>query len=173
MTTTETGTQTLGTLLGKHLYGGDCIALIGELGTGKTCLVKGIALGLEVPQETCVRSPTFVLLHTYLGRSPLFHVDLYRIANSSEIEDLDYREILYGQGVAVVEWAEKILGYLPNEHLRIYFNHRDEETREIRLIPFGNHYELLLEELDKDLERLCSGSGFPQIPCNLLSRISS
>jgi tRNA threonylcarbamoyladenosine biosynthesis protein TsaE len=151
ITRTEKGTQQLGTLLGKHLQDGDCIALIGELGTGKTCLVKGIATGLDVPRATCVRSPTFVLLHTYRGRYTLFHVDLYRFADSSEIEDLGYREIFYGQGVTVVEWADKIPTYLPGEHLKIYLNHGDEETRKICLVPSGSRYESILKILYEEL----------------------
>ena len=146
------GTQGLGALLGNHLQQGDLLALIGELGSGKTTLVKGIALGMEVPSETYVRSPTFVLLHTYQGRHPLFHLDLYRINDSREIEDLGYREIFYGKGVTVVEWAEKARGYLPREHMKVYLAHRDEATREIRFVPCGSRYESLLLACGKDLK---------------------
>jgi tRNA threonylcarbamoyladenosine biosynthesis protein TsaE len=119
----------LGTILGK----GDLVALTGELGAGKTCLAQGIAQGLEVPQESYVRSPSFVILNVHQGRSVLYHLDLYRIQGPAELEDLGYREIFYGEGVTVIEWAERITDLLPENHLRIRIGLQDETGRWITM----------------------------------------
>jgi tRNA threonylcarbamoyladenosine biosynthesis protein TsaE len=104
-------TLDLGRKLAASLKGGEVIALSGALGAGKTCLVKGIALGLGI--EEPVTSPTFTIIQEYEGRIPLYHVDLYRITDSAQLEDLGIEEYLYGKGVTVIEWAEKAAPLLP------------------------------------------------------------
>ncbi len=130
-------TMDLGRRLGRLLVPGDVVALVGDLGAGKTCLVKGIAQGLDVPESSCVRSPSFTILNIHTGRCDLYHLDLYRIRISAELEDLGYREIFYGEGVTVIEWADKIMGLLPPDHLRVSLEIRNETVRTITLEGIG------------------------------------
>lgn len=107
------------------------VALIGELGAGKTTLTKGIARGLEVPD--LVHSPTFTLIHEHKGRLPVYHFDLYRLDTIEQIEDLGYEDYFCGPGVTIVEWAEKIQALLPEDHLEIRITGEDEvRTFELR-----------------------------------------
>jgi len=131
-------TLEVGRRLGSLLGGGDLVALVGDLGAGKTCLVQGIARGLDVPESSYVRSPSFVILNVHPGRCDLNHMDLYRIHSPAELEDLGYREIFYGEGVTVIEWADKIKGLLPEEHLRISLDFRSETERVITLESIGD-----------------------------------
>jgi tRNA threonylcarbamoyladenosine biosynthesis protein TsaE len=104
-------TAELGRKLGGLLLAGDLICLIGELGAGKTSFAQGVARGLGV--EGQVRSPSFTLIHEYYGRLPLYHLDLYRLNDPSELEDLGYEEYFYGDGVALVEWADRVRFFSP------------------------------------------------------------
>ncbi len=131
-------TRALGRHLGNLLGAGDVVALVGDLGAGKTCLVQGIARGLDVPDSSCVRSPSFVILNIHPGRCDLFHLDLYRIQSPAELEDLGTREIFYGEGVTVIEWADKIEGLLPEGHLRISLDFRSEMERVVTLEGVGD-----------------------------------
>ena len=130
-------TLEVGRCLGRLLVSGDLVALVGDLGAGKTCLVQGIAGGLDVPESSYVRSPTFVILNVHSGRCELNHLDLYRIHSPAELEDLGYREIFYGEGVTVIEWADRIEGLLPEVHLRVSLDFRSEEERVITLEGIG------------------------------------
>jgi len=110
----------LGEKIGKNAKAGDVILLSGDLGAGKTWLTKGIAKGLEVPENYPVTSPTFVFVHTYPGRIPLHHIDLYRIEKGVDFSLLGLEEYLFGDGVTVVEWAEKLpKSLLPSKFLKI------------------------------------------------------
>jgi tRNA threonylcarbamoyladenosine biosynthesis protein TsaE len=131
-------TLAFGRHLGGLLIAGDLVALVGDLGAGKTCLVQGIAQGLEVPESSYVRSPSFVILNIHPGRCDLNHLDLYRIQSPEELEDLGYREIFYGEGVTAIEWADKIEDLLPETHLRIALDFLDETGRVITLEGVGN-----------------------------------
>ena len=106
-------TQALGTRLGKIARPGDVILLVGKLGAGKTCLTQGIAWGLGIDEYAA--SPSFVLVRELHGRLPLYHVDFYRLENLEEIAELGLDEYFYGQGVSVVEWADKAMELLPPE----------------------------------------------------------
>src|SRR3990170_4836152 len=107
---TENADETIsfGEALGSRLGPGDVVALFGELGSGKTTLTKGIARGAGVAAE--VFSPTFTLIHEHPGRVPFYHVDLYRLTGQEDVEDLGIEEYLYGQGLVVIEWAERAAG---------------------------------------------------------------
>lgn len=133
-------TRAFGRRLGGLLAAGDVVALVGDLGAGKTCLVQGIAQGLEVPESSCVRSPSFVILNVYPGRYELNHLDLYRIESPAELEELGYREIFYGEGVTVIEWADKITDFMPEEHIRISLTFSNETARVIKLEAVGDVY---------------------------------
>ena len=138
-------TQTLGEDVGRLLEVGDIVCLYGELGSGKTVLTKGIARGLGVAPERTVRSPSFMLMQRYQGRVPLYHADLYRLDRPIDIEDIGLREFLGGDGVAVIEWADKIAASLPAERLEITLAHQTEDTRLITITPQGTRYHELLK----------------------------
>jgi len=139
-------THELGERLGRLLQGGEVICLEGELGTGKTCLVQGIAEGMEIDSH-CISSPTFTLHHEYHGRISLHHLDLYRIEHSEEIEKLGLLELLDDEkGVVVIEWAEKVQKLLPEEQLAIRIGWEDENTRRFELHAVGQHYCDLLKQ---------------------------
>ena len=111
-------TLALGEALARRLGAGDCVGLVGDLGAGKTILVRGIARGLGVADERVVCSPTYVLVHEYAGRVPIFHVDLYRLADAAEAGDLGLDEML-AAGVVLIEWADRAEGVLPRPHWRV------------------------------------------------------
>ena len=118
-------------LIGEKLRDGDLLALSGELGSGKTCFTKGLALGLGVSAEYQITSPTFTLINEYPGRCKLYHFDVYRLNGYSELEDLGYEEYLSGDGVVVIEWAEKISKQIPDDSIFINFEYVDENSRKM------------------------------------------
>ncbi len=122
-------TQRIGETLGARLGPGDVVACIGELGTGKTCFLQGLLRGLGVPEP--VTSPTFVLINQYQGRLPVYHVDAYRTESLTEILDLGVEEIVWGDGVTVIEWGEKLLPLLPSHTILVRIRGLGEEPREI------------------------------------------
>jgi tRNA threonylcarbamoyladenosine biosynthesis protein TsaE len=127
-------TLQIGRSLGAGLKGGDCVALKGELGAGKTCLTQGIAKGLGVPDGYAVTSPTFTLINEYPGKeTTLFHLDIYRLTGSEDLEQIGYEEYLTRGGVLVVEWAEKIPDSIPEEALWVTFSYLDENVRKIEM----------------------------------------
>lgn len=140
-------TKNFGKRLGRILRRGDIIALCGGLGSGKTVLVKGIAKGLGVKSHKYVNSPSFVILKEYKGRLPLFHFDIYRLDKLSEFSTVGYAEYFYGQGVSVIEWADKIIDILPKEFLRIDLSIQGENERKILIAPYGERYKILSEKL--------------------------
>lgn len=125
-------TKAFGKHLAKCLKSGDIVCLFGDLGSGKTTLIKGIAAGLNI-SPTKVNSPTFVLMNIYEGRLPLFHFDLYRLENIQGINSIGYDEFLYGGGVSVIEWADRLGEFLPEEYLKIEMEHKKLDERVIRL----------------------------------------
>ncbi|HEX2277692.1 MAG TPA: tRNA (adenosine(37)-N6)-threonylcarbamoyltransferase complex ATPase subunit type 1 TsaE [Candidatus Tectomicrobia bacterium] len=139
-------TERLGEELGQLLAAGDIVCLYGELGTGKTVLSKGLATGLGVAGRETVRSPSFVLIHHYRGRIPVYHADLYRLSGPTDIADIGLRELLGGDGVAIVEWADKLESSLPSERLDISLEHQNEETRLITIQAQGSRYRGLVEQ---------------------------
>ena len=138
-------TRKLGKRIGELAEAGDVVLLVGELGAGKTCLTQGIARGLGIDEK--VVSPTFVLLREYRGRLPLYHIDFYRLDTMEEIASLGLEDYIYGDGVCVVEWAEKGLEIFPDEHLRIDIKYLAPAKRELSLLSVGPGYERLLTGL--------------------------
>jgi tRNA threonylcarbamoyladenosine biosynthesis protein TsaE len=141
-------TQLLGSYLGELAQKADIFLLTGELGTGKTCFVQGIARGLGVKEYAF--SPSFVILREYHGRLPLYHIDFYRLDHIEEIADLGLEEYFYGDGVCVVEWAEKGLQVVPRDNLLITIHYipASEAGRSICLKPKGERYQQLIEQLE-------------------------
>ncbi len=142
-------TYALGRKIGERLTAGSVIALIGELGCGKTLLTRGICAGLSVNLRQ-VNSPTFVIVNEYQGRLPVYHMDLYRlgdIAEGFEIGILDYLARAES-GVIVVEWGEKILSLLPDESLRVRFHILSARKRRIEFQATGGKFRSLIKGLD-------------------------
>jgi tRNA threonylcarbamoyladenosine biosynthesis protein TsaE len=146
MSRNSVDTEMLGEQVGRLLEAGDIVCLYGELGSGKTVLTKGMARGLGVTPERAVRSPSFVFMHRYQGRVPVYHADLYRLDGPTDLEDIGLREFLGGDGVAVIEWADKLGASLPAERLEITIAHQTAETRMITITPRGARYHQLLEQ---------------------------
>jgi tRNA threonylcarbamoyladenosine biosynthesis protein TsaE len=130
-------TLRIGVLLGQHLANRSVVALTGELGSGKTCLAQGIARGLGVPEDFYVTSPSYALVNEYQGRLRLFHVDLYRVQDKAELEDIGLEEIIGADGVTVIEWADKLVGLLPDERLCVSISIVNEQTRALRIEGYG------------------------------------
>ncbi|WP_459503880.1 tRNA (adenosine(37)-N6)-threonylcarbamoyltransferase complex ATPase subunit type 1 TsaE [Bacillus sp. C1] len=145
-TTSSEETQNLSERLGHIVKKQDVLILEGDLGAGKTTFTKGLAKGLGV--KRVVNSPTFNIIKEYKGRLPLYHMDVYRLAESEE--DLGFDEYFYGEGITVVEWAHLIESFLPNETLKISLFHTGDNTRKIVLEPSGERYIRLCEELLQD-----------------------
>jgi tRNA threonylcarbamoyladenosine biosynthesis protein TsaE len=122
-------TQAVGERLGARLRAGDVVACIGELGAGKTCFLQGLARGLGV--EADVTSPTFVLVNQYQGRLPVYHVDAYRTESLTELVDVGLEEMLHGDGVTVIEWADKLLPLLPPTTITVTIKGLGDQPREI------------------------------------------
>jgi len=124
--------------LAKGLKKGDVVLLYGDLGSGKTTFTKGIGKGLGVKDALHINSPTFVLIKEYEAGIPLYHLDLYRLDGLRDIEDIAIEEYIYGNGVTVIEWAEKIKDILPEKHIAVRFTIRGEQEREIRIEDLRN-----------------------------------
>ncbi|MCU0580468.1 MAG: tRNA (adenosine(37)-N6)-threonylcarbamoyltransferase complex ATPase subunit type 1 TsaE, partial [Desulfobacterota bacterium] len=141
----EEATETLGERLASCLQPGDVVALSGELGAGKTCLVRGLARGLGV-DDVLVASPSFTLLHEYEGRLPLYHLDCYRLADPEAMAELGLDDYFQGGGVLAIEWAERV-PYLPEERLEVVIEWLDESRRRIRLAARGAPAQRLQEKI--------------------------
>lgn len=124
-------TRALGRRLGELSRPGDWIGLTGELGAGKTCLVQGLATGAGVAEDVAVTSPTYVICQSYPGRLPVQHLDLYRLKSPEELAEIGYDELVFGDGVCVVEWFELIAEARPGHGLSIALEIVDEFSRRI------------------------------------------
>lgn len=129
-------TLAIGRILSESLEPGDIICLKGELGAGKTHLVKGISSGLGI-SEHVVNSPTFTLIHEYKGRLPVYHFDLYRVKDVSELRDIGTEDYLYGQGVCIVEWPEILENDLPANAVHVTIEKIDVSTRKLSIATSG------------------------------------
>jgi tRNA threonylcarbamoyl adenosine modification protein YjeE len=185
-TTSVEETEAAGVIVGRGLTGGEVIALEGGLGAGKTVFIRGLARGLEIPEDE-ISSPTFVFLHEHHGRLPLAHIDLYRIESPSDATDLgitDYLEgspqawpgaaagsggigasaeggahgppAIKGSWVAAIEWAEKAAGFLPDHRLTIRMSETGTRRRRLVLSTRNSFYEAILKALR---ERFCAKAG--------------
>jgi tRNA threonylcarbamoyladenosine biosynthesis protein TsaE len=150
--TVQTGsvaeTQALAEKLSRLLDAGDTLALAGDLGSGKTTFTQGLARGLGV--STAVTSPTFTLINQYRlpdGRL-LQHVDCYRLANAPlEMWDVGLSDLLAGDDIVVIEWADRIPGLLPDDYLEISFQYLDDQRRQLHFVAHGARYASLLRTL--------------------------
>ncbi len=143
-----TETQQVGQTLGAGIHQAIIIALTGDLGSGKTAFVQGLAKGLDVSEKYYITSPTFTLINEYPGRHPLFHVDLYRIENVPELEEIGLDEILQAAAVIAIEWAERLLPEMLSSHLELRFRMISENIRRIDIFAYGHQADNLLKALE-------------------------
>lgn len=139
-------TRRLGKRLGELSTSGDITLLIGTLGAGKTCLTQGIARGLGIDDYTA--SPSFVLVREHKGRLPLYHIDLYRLDRIEEVAQLGLDDYLFGEGICVVEWADKGVSVFPREYLLIEIQVIASTKRKLVLTPRGTRYAKMLSKLE-------------------------
>jgi tRNA threonylcarbamoyladenosine biosynthesis protein TsaE len=143
-------TIAIGRRIGELCRGGECLLLHGTLGAGKTCLAKGLAVGLGIPEDDPVVSPTFVLHVQYFGRLEFNHIDAYRLGENADISMLGFEELVDGDGVTAIEWAEYIEKDLPHHCLSIEIERIDSESRRFTVTPDAGseeRYRYLLDGL--------------------------
>ncbi len=143
------GTTAFGRRLAQLLFPGAVIGLTGPLGAGKTHLVRAVAEGLGLDDSRLVSSPTFVLIQEYDARLPVYHFDAYRLPTGRDFYDLGASEYFGGEGVCLVEWADRIENLLPREHLMITLSVTGETSRRIELTATGDRYAAILRQLQK------------------------
>jgi len=140
-------TESIGRKLGELLFPGAVIALVGQLGAGKTHLTRAVAEGLGVKNPALVNSPTFVLIQEYPARLPIYHFDAYRLSGPREFAELGVDEYFRGDGVSIVEWADKVAATIPTDHLRIQIEIIDENRRQFEITAVGERYESILQRI--------------------------
>ena len=136
-------TESFGRWLSGKLFPGAVVALIGPLGAGKTHLTRAIAEGLNVRNPAAISSPTFVLIHEYVADMPIYHFDAYRLLNSRDFTELGVEEYFRGDGVCLVEWADRVPEAMPTELLTITIERIDEHRRRFHIIAKGLRYEAM------------------------------
>ncbi len=139
-------TQRVGADLGRYLFPGSIISLVGELGSGKTCFVQGLAAGLGINKDDVI-SPSFVLVREYRGRLALYHLDFYRL-DIEQVSDLALEEYFYRKGATVLEWGNKVEKLLPDAYLEINFKIIDRNQRSIEFIGHGENYQDLIKKIN-------------------------
>ena len=145
---TKSASETIriGKNIGSLLLPGDIVALVGELGAGKTQFIKGLAAGVGVGKPTYVSSPSFTLINEHLGKVPFYHIDLFRLKSEKEAEELGLEEYFQGGGITAIEWADKIPSLLPEEILWINICYTGKNIRSFEMIGKGMRYEELLKK---------------------------
>lgn len=141
-------TDALGRRLAPLLFPGCVVALVGTLGAGKTYLTRAIAEGLGVANSAIVNSPTFVLIQEYDARLPIYHFDAYRLADEAQFADLGVHEYFAGDGVCLVEWADKVPTCMPGERLEIRITIVGEQARHVEITGYGNRNEAIVQALE-------------------------
>lgn len=139
-------TTKLGERVSRELKPGDILCLFGDLGSGKTTFVKGLAKGLGI-RPNKVNSPTFVIMNAYEAKLPLYHFDFYRLDKTTEIAGIGCEEFLYGHGVSVIEWAQRFGELAPKENLSLRFSHQGEDQRLIEFSAHGSRHNELLRKI--------------------------
>jgi tRNA threonylcarbamoyladenosine biosynthesis protein TsaE len=147
-TRSVTETQSLGQKIGSMIQKPTTLALIGDLGSGKTAFVQGLAGGLGVPSDYYITSPTFTLVNEYPGRLPLLHIDLYRLETVRDLEDIGLDDLLYDQAVLAIEWADRLAENFSTDYLSLHFQIIDDEFRRLNLIACGQNGINLIKALE-------------------------
>ena len=154
-----TETRKLGQTLGAEIHQAVIISLTGNLGSGKTAFVQGLAKGLDVPEKYYITSPTFTLINEYPGRHPLYHIDLYRIEHAAELAEIGLDEIFKADAVIAIEWAEKLTGEKLSSHLELRLRIISENTRQIDIFAYGLGAGNLLNALQIQFQDRRKDSG--------------
>jgi tRNA threonylcarbamoyladenosine biosynthesis protein TsaE len=141
----EEQTLSLGRKIGRNLSRGDVVAIKGELGAGKSVIVRGICQGLGISQRT--RSPSFTFMNRYRGPVDVYHVDLYRIERTGELATLGWEDVLYSDSITIIEWADKLQSFLPSASLEISIEITGDETRRIALKANAERHEGIIEDI--------------------------
>jgi tRNA threonylcarbamoyladenosine biosynthesis protein TsaE len=137
-------TTAFGRRLGRSLFPGSVVALVGQLGAGKTHLVRAVAEGLDVTDLGAVSSPTFTLIHEYRARLPVYHFDVYRLPDERSFLDLGVEESFAAGGACLIEWADRVAGSLPADRLDVRLTITGEASRRADLTATGPVHEALL-----------------------------
>jgi len=145
ITNTVEETIKLGIKIGKRLNPGDIVCIDGDLGSGKTHLTKGIALGLGIDEH--ITSPTFNIVNEYEGRLKFYHFDVYRVNDPDEIAAIGFDEYIFSDAASVIEWSDYISELIPEEHIQIRIANESETSRNISIQWFGKRYDYLKEVL--------------------------
>jgi tRNA threonylcarbamoyladenosine biosynthesis protein TsaE len=145
-------TRVLGQHLGETLTQGLVITLDGDLGSGKTTFVQGIAKGLGVSENYYITSPTYTLINEYPGRHSLFHIDLYRLGDSLGLDDLGLDEILYSQGISAIEWADRLPDNALTSYISIQIIVMDDNARKVTITAYGLENTDLIKELRENIK---------------------
>ncbi|ADQ07926.1 protein of unknown function UPF0079 [Caldicellulosiruptor hydrothermalis 108] len=141
-------TVSIGYKIGKNLFKGAIVTLEGDLGSGKTALTRGIAKAFGIED---ISSPTFTIFHVYEGKDGIlvYHFDIYRI-EETELEDIGYEEYFYGDGIVIIEWADKLKRLHPKEYLKVEIQKIDEDVRKILITGVGEKYKNVEDVIEKD-----------------------
>ena len=141
-------------MIGSLLRAGDVVALIGQLGAGKTYITKGIAEGQGVKDRNEVTSPSFVLVKQYMGRVPIYHFDAYRLRLPDEMYDIDCVGFFWGNGISIVEWADKVMECLPDDFIKITIETVGQTSRDIHISYKGERYRNFMEDFKEKIKWL-------------------
>jgi len=146
---THSATETIrtGKNIGNRLRSGDVVALVGELGAGKTQFIKGLAAGVGIGNPTYISSPSFTLINEYPGKIPFYHIDLFRLEREKEAEELGLEDYFQGGGITAIEWADKIPSLLPKEMLFIHIAYMGKNIRSIEINGKGKRFLNLVDQI--------------------------
>lgn len=148
---TRSASETIrvGKSIGSRLLPGDVVALVGELGAGKTQLIKGLAAGMGIKNSIYVSSPSFKLINEYPGKTTFYHIDLFRLRGEKDTEELGLDDYFQSRGITAIEWADKIPSLLPEEILWIEIRYTGENLRSLEISGRGKRYEGFVKELSE------------------------
>jgi tRNA threonylcarbamoyladenosine biosynthesis protein TsaE len=154
ITTSSPGeTEQLGADIGSLLRPGSFLALRGDLGGGKTCLTRGVVASLAPQSSGLVASPTYAIMNSYPGSTPVYHFDFYRLTCEDDIAELGFEEFFYGDGVCIVEWSERLAELLPSDVLTLQFEYAGDDRRTITITGSGQKSDAVLEQLAAKLRQ--------------------
>ncbi len=146
-TQTTSETIRIGISIGSWLRPGDVVALVGELGAGKTHLIKGLASGVGIRNANYIASPSFTLINEYPGKISFYHIDLFRLEREKEAEELGLEDYFQGGGITAIEWADKIPTLLPKEMLLIHIAYKGKKSRSLEITGKGKRYLNLVHQI--------------------------
>lgn len=146
-------TEALGVSIGSLLQPGSFLALRGDLGGGKTCLTRGVVASLAPQSAHLVASPTYAIMNSYPGNTPVYHFDFYRLTGEDDIAELGFEEFFYGDGVCVVEWSERLVELLPADVLILLFEYAGDDRRHVTITSSGPESDTILDRLAEKLQQ--------------------